>query len=226
MSTNLQSSARRCTPDVRTKWISSKFWDFLPWQNSMQVSCNAIKVLTVNVLDLQKKLTRHGWWRFDAITFLIHSWLVSWSKLTWFGNKWKCILQMLGKSRSQFIKEYNQRLFNWLVVFSLIMVVIGRFVVKFILIEIGAWILFIFLETYTKMFWSIESLYYNSAWQFVVATWEILVYNPILDLDRWAIPVGVMLSVFMIYWWSYGRKYGSQWLLPLYRSNKNRPRTD
>ncbi|XP_058746057.1 uncharacterized protein LOC131618922 [Vicia villosa] len=136
------------------------------------------------------------------------------------------MVKMLGKSRSQFIKEYNQRLFNWLVVFSLIMVVIGRFVVKFILIEIGAWILFIFLETYTKMFWSVESLYYNSAWQFVVATWETLVYNAILDLDRWVIPVGVMLLVFMIYWWSYGRKYGSQWLLPLYRSNKNRPRTD
>jgi hypothetical protein len=91
---------------------------------------------------------------------------------------------MLGKSRSQFIKEYNQRLFNWLVVFSLIMVAIGRFIIKFILIEIGAWILFIFLETYTKMFWSVESLYYNPAWQFIVASWETLVYNPILDLDR------------------------------------------
>ncbi|XP_039684133.1 guanylate-binding protein 4 isoform X2 [Medicago truncatula] len=139
------------------------------------------------------------------------------------------INKMLGKSRSQFIKEYNQRLFNWLVVFSLIMVVIGRFVIKFILIEIGAWILFIFLETYTKMFWSVESLYYNSAWQFIVATWETLVYNPILDLDRWAIPLGVIMSLFIIYWWSYGRKYGSQWLLPLYRSNKNDPnrqRTD
>ncbi|CAI8602908.1 unnamed protein product [Vicia faba] len=139
------------------------------------------------------------------------------------------MMKMLGKSRSQFIKEYNQRLFNWLVVSSLIMVVIGRFIVKFVLIEVGAWILFIFLETYTKMFWSVESLYYNSAWQFIVATWETLVYNPVLDLDRWAIPFGVMLSVFIIYWWSYGRKYGSQWLLPLYRSNKNdrnRPRID
>ncbi|KAK2401670.1 guanylate-binding protein [Trifolium repens] len=137
--------------------------------------------------------------------------------------------KMLGKSRSQFIKEYNQRLFNWLVVFSLIMVAIGRFIIKFILIEIGAWILFIFLETYTKMFWSVESLYYNPAWQFIVASWETPVYNPILDLDRWAIPLGVMMTVFIIYWWSYGRKYGSQWLLPLYRSNKNDPnrqRTD
>jgi hypothetical protein len=92
--------------------------------------------------------------------------------------------QMMGKSKSSFIKEYNHRLFNWLVAFSLVMVVVGRFIIKFILIEIGAWILFIFLETYTRMFWSAESLYYNPVWHFIVATWETLVYSPILDLDR------------------------------------------
>ncbi|RVX20618.1 hypothetical protein CK203_002487 [Vitis vinifera] len=94
--------------------------------------------------------------------------------------------KMMQKSRSLFIKEYNHRLFNWLVAFSLFMVVVGRFVIKFILLEIGAWILFIFLETYTRMFWSAESLYYNPVWHFIVATWETLVYSPILDLDRMA----------------------------------------
>lgn len=93
-------------------------------------------------------------------------------------------VQMLGKSRSLFIKEYNHRLFNWLVAFSLVMVVVGRFVIKFILVEIGAWILFIFLETYTRMFWSAESLYYNPVWHVIVTTWETVVYSPILDLDR------------------------------------------
>uniref|UniRef100_A0A251V579 Uncharacterized protein n=1 Tax=Helianthus annuus TaxID=4232 RepID=A0A251V579_HELAN len=33
------------------------------------------------------------------------------------------------------------------------------------------------------MFWSPESLYYNPVWHGIVATWETLVYNPILDLD-------------------------------------------
>ncbi|ESW16675.1 hypothetical protein PHAVU_007G176200 [Phaseolus vulgaris] len=140
------------------------------------------------------------------------------------------MMKMLGKSRSLFIKEYNHRLFNWLVAFSLVMVVIGRFFIKFILIEIGAWALFIFLETYTRMFWSAEALYYNPVWHFIVATWETVVYSPVLDLDRWAIPLGALLSLFILYWRCYGkRKYGSQWLLPLYRSNKNgsnRPRTD
>jgi len=52
------------------------------------------------------------------------------------------------------------------------------------LIEIGAWALFIFLETYTRMFWSAEALYYNPVWHFIVATWETVVYSPVLDLDR------------------------------------------
>ncbi|XXG76710.1 hypothetical protein AAC387_Pa08g1007 [Persea americana] len=138
--------------------------------------------------------------------------------------------KMLGKSRSLFIKDYNQRLFNWLVAFSLVMVVIGRFVVKFLLLEIGAWILFIFLETYTRMFWSAESLYYNPTWHFIVATWETIVYSPLLDLDRWAIPVGVLLLILTLYWRCYGRrKHGSRSLLPLYnghRSGSNRPRSD
>ncbi|CAK9143778.1 unnamed protein product [Ilex paraguariensis] len=137
------------------------------------------------------------------------------------------MMKMLGKSKSVFIKDYNHRLFNWLVAFSLVMVVVGRFLIKFILLEIGAWILFIFLETYTRMFWSAESLYYNPVWHFIVLTWERLVYSPILDLDRWAIPIGVIASMLMLYWRCYGRrKLGSRWLLPLYNSPKDRRRSD
>ncbi|XP_055830546.1 uncharacterized protein LOC129899563 isoform X2 [Solanum dulcamara] len=130
--------------------------------------------------------------------------------------------KMLGKSKSLFIKEYNQRLFNWLVVFSLVMVVLGRFVMKFFLVEIGAWILFIFLETYTRMFWSAESLYYNPVWHSFLATWETLVYNPILDLDRWAIPICVIAAIFVFYWRCYERMQRSpRWPLPVYSNRKD-----
>lgn len=137
------------------------------------------------------------------------------------------MMKMLGKSKTLFIKEYNHRLFNWLVAFSLVMVVVGRFIIKFILIEIGAWILFIFLETYTRMFWSAESLYYNPVWHAIVATWETLVYSPILDLDRWAIPIGLVAAVFVVYWRCYGRKkHGPRWLLPVYNNPKDRRRSE
>ncbi|KAF5937431.1 hypothetical protein HYC85_024937 [Camellia sinensis] len=138
----------------------------------------------------------------------------------------KSVMSMMGKSKSLFIKEYNHRLFNWLVAFSLVMVVVGRFLIKFILIEMGAWILFIFLETYTRMFWSAESLYYNPVWHFIVATWEALVYSPILDLDRWAIPIGVIIAMLVLYWRCYGRKHGPHSILPLYNNHKDRRRSE
>ncbi|KNA19971.1 hypothetical protein SOVF_056590 [Spinacia oleracea] len=140
------------------------------------------------------------------------------------------MMKMMGKSRSLFIKEYNNRLFNWLVAFSLVMVVVGRFVIKFLLFEIGAWIMFIFLETYTRMFWSAESLYYNPVWHVIVSTWETVVYSPIIDLDRWAIPLCVIVALFILYWRCCGRKKNaSSWSLPLYNTQKNssnRSRTD
>ncbi|XP_059660432.1 uncharacterized protein LOC132306871 [Cornus florida] len=137
------------------------------------------------------------------------------------------MMKMMGKSKSLFIKEYNHRLFNWLVAFSLAMVVVGRFIIKFILVEIGAWILFIFLETYTRMFWSPEALYYNPVWHFIVATWETVVYSPILDLDRWAIPVGVIAAALLLYWRCCGkRKHGPNWILPLYNNQKDRRRSE
>ncbi|KAL3647805.1 hypothetical protein CASFOL_008773 [Castilleja foliolosa] len=137
------------------------------------------------------------------------------------------MMKMLGKSKSLFIKEYNHRLFNWLVGFSLVMVVIGRFIIKFFLVEIGAWILFIFLETYTRMFWSSESLYYNPVWHAIVGTWEAVVYSPVLDLDRWAIPLSVIAAILVLYWRCYGRrKNGSRWMLPLYSNQKDDRRSE
>lgn len=98
-----------------------------------------------------------------------------------------CMLQqMLARSRALFIREYNNKLFNWLVIFSLTMVVIGRFIVKLLLLEVAAWVMFIFLETYTRLFWSSESLYYNPVWHAIVSSWEAIVYSPVLDLDRLA----------------------------------------
>ncbi|GJP43245.1 hypothetical protein CLOM_g2731 [Closterium sp. NIES-68] len=102
------------------------------------------------------------------------------------------------RERSQFLKEYNQRLFNWLVIGSLVLVVIGRFVVKWVVVEVLAWALFVFLETYTRIFWSFDSLYLNPAWRSFVNVWEAVVYNPFIDLDLWSVPllwVGLILVI-------------------------------
>lgn len=138
--------------------------------------------------------------------------------------------KMLARSSALFIREYNNKLFNWLVAFSLIMVVIGRFIIKLFLLEIAAWVMFIFLETYTRLFWSSDSLYYNPVWHIIVSSWETIVYSPVLDLDRWAIPIVIMLSFLAIYWRCIGiRSRIGRSLLPLYRGSyrsSSRARTD
>ncbi|CAI5494657.1 unnamed protein product [Closterium sp. Naga37s-1] len=102
------------------------------------------------------------------------------------------------RERSQFLKEYNQRLFNWLVIGSLVLVVIGRFVVKWVVVEVLAWALFVFLETYTRIFWSFDSLYLNPAWRTFVNVWEAVVYNPFIDLDLWSVPLLWVLLILVI----------------------------
>lgn len=92
-------------------------------------------------------------------------------------------VQMWSRERGQFLKEYNQRLFNWLVVASLVLVVVGRFIIKWVIIEVVAWALFVFLEAYTRIFFSVEGLYYNQGWRTFVQVWESVVYNPLVDLD-------------------------------------------
>ncbi|CAA3017392.1 guanylate-binding 4 [Olea europaea subsp. europaea] len=135
--------------------------------------------------------------------------------------------KMLEKSKSLFIEQYNHRLFSWLVGFSLVMVILGRFVIKFILIEMGAWTLFIFLETYTRLFWSPESLYYSPVWHVIVATWETLVYSPILDLDRFAIPLGTIAAILVLYRRCYGsKKHSDHWLFPMFNNEKVRQRSE
>ncbi|OAE18763.1 hypothetical protein AXG93_2396s1140 [Marchantia polymorpha subsp. ruderalis] len=107
--------------------------------------------------------------------------------------------KMWSRSRTQFLNDYNHRLFNWIVGFSLVMVVVARFCFKFYPLEIAAWALFVMLEAYTHLFWSAESLYYNPTWQVVVGVWETLVYNPVIDLDRWAVPLAWFAAASFVY---------------------------
>ena len=91
---------------------------------------------------------------------------------------------MWARERTKFLKDYNQRLFNYLVVASLVAVVVARFVLKWAVLEALAWLLFVLLETYTRVFWSDEGLNYNRAWRVFVGVWEAVVFNPVIDLDR------------------------------------------
>ncbi|KAJ8513041.1 hypothetical protein OPV22_003475 [Ensete ventricosum] len=111
------------------------------------------------------------------------------------------ILWMLEKSRSLFFKEYCQRLTLSLLVLSITIPVVGHNL-KLALLKYGGYIMLIFslyFEMHTRMYGSLELLHNSPSFQIAVAAWEIIVGN-ILVLNRWAIPVGILLCVMLLCW--------------------------
>jgi hypothetical protein len=73
---------------------------------------------------------------------------------------------------------------------SLAGVLAGRFLVRSGLLELCSWAVFIFFEVAPKL--SLDrGLYETKVWRGTISVWEGLVYSPVLDLDRWSLPLGV-----------------------------------
>lgn len=79
------------------------------------------------------------------------------------------------RARAQFSHEYNEKLFNGLLVVSLIIVVVFRFVVKWRVVEACGWGSFVFLMVWPKLHPG-ASIYDSSWWQTTAAIWEAVMY--------------------------------------------------
>lgn len=100
------------------------------------------------------------------------------------------------RERAAFLSEYNRRLLNGLLVASVAGIVIFRFLVKAGLLELLSWALFVLLEVSPKLYiGSGDNMFESAYWTAAARAWEVIVYNPFLDLDR-AGPVlgGVVLT--------------------------------
>jgi len=95
------------------------------------------------------------------------------------------------RESSRFEREYNDRLYNGLILISVVLIVVTRFVLKWSIGETAAWASFIFLQIYPKSFLgSGSSMFETSGWQGLVKVWEVVVDNPIVDLESFGLPVG------------------------------------
>ncbi len=75
------------------------------------------------------------------------------------------------RARREFQKGYNDRLYMGLLIASLAVVVVFRFIIKFQLAEAAGWVSFVVLEVYPKLHPG-SSLYDTSAWALTVRLWE------------------------------------------------------
>lgn len=111
------------------------------------------------------------------------------------------------REHARFTHDYNDKLFNGLVLLLLVDILVFRFVIKSSLLETVGWILFVFLQVYPKLYLSGGSMYEAAWWGILVKVWEALVYNPVLDLEQWwqiLLPVSIVSFL--------GWKVWSRWL--------------
>lgn len=89
------------------------------------------------------------------------------------------------REHTRFKHDYNDKLYNGLVLLLLVDILMFRFVIKFSVLESLGWVVFLFLQVYPKLYLNGGSMYEAHWWAILVRIWEMLVYNPLLDLEKW-----------------------------------------
>lgn len=114
------------------------------------------------------------------------------------------LLKAWERESSRFNRDYNERLYNGLVLMAVAAIVVFRFVIKWSLGETAGWGVFLFLELYPKSFLGTgSSMYETATWKSLVGVWEIVIDNPLIDLEQWGSVSLVFIVVLMLTrrWW-------------------------
>ena len=83
-----------------------------------------------------------------------------------------------------FLRDYNRRLYDGILVLSIIFAVTGRFLFKSTTMELAGWISFAALELYPKFILTADKGLYDTVfWQRISLFWEALVYNKFIDME-------------------------------------------
>lgn len=111
------------------------------------------------------------------------------------------------KAEASFLTRYNRHLSSSLLVVSLVGALMSRFILRRGEIELLCWACLFFLEFYPRVLFSEDALYGTLAWTYIAMVWEILVFNPLVDIDRpwkplviWPSIGFVVLRIRMYYW--------------------------
>uniref|UniRef100_A0A061RA81 Guanylate-binding family protein n=1 Tax=Tetraselmis sp. GSL018 TaxID=582737 RepID=A0A061RA81_9CHLO len=91
------------------------------------------------------------------------------------------------RARKEFLADYNSRLFQGLLVASLALIGVFRFLLSVPALELCGWALFLGLECSGQLGFGATALYDTAAWRILMWVWESAVYNGTVDLEtHWA----------------------------------------
>mmetsp|Transcript_7092 Transcript_7092/g.20767 ORF Transcript_7092/g.20767 Transcript_7092/m.20767 type:complete len:616 (-) Transcript_7092:489-2336(-) len=114
------------------------------------------------------------------------------------------------REESRFTRDYNDKIFNGLVIFALADILIFRFIIRISIAETAGWIGFVFLQVYPKLYITGGNLYDATWWKYLVRVWEAGVWSG-LDLEFWApilLPIGICVWLGRKAWQRFGK---GQW---------------
>lgn len=103
------------------------------------------------------------------------------------------------REKIRFMSDFNQKILNGLTMFSLALVIVGRFVLQIAIMEFVGWIIFIFLEIYPKIFFFNNNMFEQVWWKDTLIVYEKIVYNTFYDLNDWTfetLTILVLLTIF------------------------------
>lgn len=124
------------------------------------------------------------------------------------------------REESRFRRDYNDKIFNGLVIISLVDIVVFRFVFRVNVVETAGWAAFVFLQVYPKLYVSGGSMYDSVWWGWLVRIWEAAVWSGI-DLQRWG-PI-VAPTAFLMWLCTKGvRRFGAPGWLSRHRRRRKR----
>lgn len=87
----------------------------------------------------------------------------------------KRLEKVFERERIHYLKEYNDNLYMGLIILSLLIIVIFRFIISYKIIEGFGWISFVFLEIYPRIGnnASFDHFYQSNIWNIIINVWEI-----------------------------------------------------
>lgn len=144
--------------------------------------CESLEMACEDVIEAQQHVSLPSMERFRAKTEACRAKFEAQCVGPAFDLQQERMQKLWHRELDHFRRDYNDRLYNGLVLFSLGAVLCFRFILRFSVMETLSWVAFIFLQVYPKLYLSGGSMYETLWWHWVARAWELLVYNPLYDL--------------------------------------------
>jgi hypothetical protein len=136
-------------------------------------------------------------------------------------STWIKVTKVLEDEQQLFLRVYDRAVLTTVGLFALMCGLVARFVLFSGTVEVASWLCFVNLELVKRGVGVGEGLW---RWLHLTSAYEIIIFNPYLDLNRWLLPVVLLMGACILLCDFMTRPMWKRWCLllsqPLSRRQK------